>query len=315
MEKSFYSLFITAISSGILLWFAACSSTKPFSQPVSGLSNKSTASKEFDHSHFKFDLLLKKYVDDGWVDYKGIISDKTLFYEYLNVIGNVEASLYKNWTREQKLAFWINAYNAFTIQAIMERYPIKERSLIGLFFPQNSILQISGIWSRLKFKAVRQYLTLGHIENDILRKSFNEPRIHFAIVCASRSCPDLRVEAYRADILEIQLNDQTLNFINNSQKGVRWDTGKQVLYISKIFKWFKKDFTKKNNTTNLSIESPMLNKPVIRFIDSYINDKSLKDLLAGDQHIKVSYLHYDWRLNDQADNPNNNIQKYLGNND
>jgi hypothetical protein len=315
LEKFFYLLFITAISSGILLWFAACSPTKPFSQPVSGLSNKSTVSKEFDHSHLKFDLLLKKYVCDGWVDYKGIISDKKLFYEYVNAIGNVEAPLYKNWTREQRLAFWINAYNAFTIQAIMERYPIKERSLIGLFFPKNSILQISGIWSRLKFKAVGQYLTLGHIEHDILRKSFNEPRIHFAIVCASRSCPDLRVETYRADILEIQLNDQTLKFINNSQKGVRWDTGKQVLYISKIFKWFKKDFKKKNNTTNLSIESPMLNKPVIRFIDSYINDESLKDIIDGDKHIKVSYLHYDWRLNDQTESPSNNIQKNFGNND
>ena len=298
-----------------MLWFAACSPTKPFSQAVSGLSSKSTASKEFDHSHSKFDLLLKKYVDDGWVDYKGIISDKTLFYEYLNVIGNVEASLYKNWTQEQKLAFWINAYNAFTIQAVFERYPIKERSLIGLFFPQNSILQISGIWSRLKFKAVGQYLTLGHIEHDILRKSFNEPRIHFAIVCASRSCPDLRVEAYRADILEIQLNDQTLKFINNSQKGVRWDTGKQVLYVSKIFKWFKEDFKKKSSTINLSIDSPMLNKPVIRFIDFYIKDESLKNIIAGDQHIKVSYLHYDWRLNDQAEKPSNNIQKNFDNND
>jgi hypothetical protein len=87
------------------------------------------------------------------------------------------------------------------------------------------------------------------------------------------------------------------------------------LYISKIFKWFKKDFKKKNNTSNLAIESPMLNKPVIRFIDFYINDESLKDSIDGDQHVKVSYLQYDWRLNDQADNQRNNIQKKFGNND
>ena len=315
MEKSIYSIFIIAINVGFFLWFAACSPKKPFSQPVSGLSYKSTVSKKFDHSHSKFDLLLKKYVCDGWVDYKGIISDKMLFYEYVNAIGNVEATRYKNWTQEQKLAFWINAYNAFTIQAVIERYPIKERSLIGLFYPRNSILQISGIWSRLKFKAVRQYVTLGHIEHDILRKSFNEPRIHFAIVCASRSCPDLRGEAYRADILEIQLNDQTRQFIDNSQKGVRWDTGRQILYISKIFKWFKEDFKKQNTATTLSIESPMLNKPVIRFIDFYIKDESLKSIIAGDQHLKMSYLHYDWRLNDQAEKPSNNIQKNSDNND
>lgn len=199
----------------------------------------------FDHSHSKFDFLLKKYVWNGWVDYKGILFEKTVFYEYIDTIGNVEASVLKRWTREQKLAFWINAYNAFTIQAVIERYPIKERSLIGLFYPRNSILQIAGVWSRLKFKAVRQNLTLGHIEHDILRKSFHDPRIHFAIVCASRSCPDLRTEAYRTDILEMQLNDQTLQFINNHSKGTHWDADNKRLYISKIFKWFKGDFEKK----------------------------------------------------------------------
>ena len=265
----------------------------------------------FDHSHSKFDFLLKKYVWNGWVDYKGILFEKTVFYEYIDTIGNVEASVLKRWTREQKLAFWINAYNAFTIQAVIERYPIKERSLIGFFYPRNSILQITGVWSRLKFKAVRQNLTLGHIEHDILRKSFHDPRIHFAIVCASRSCPDLRTEAYRTDILEMQLNDQTLQFINNHSKGTHWDADNKRLYISKIFKWFKGDFEKKSDPSYSSNASPKLKKPVIRFISSYILDKDVKGSIVGNQNIKVSYLPYDWQLNDKAEIPFTDIQKKL----
>lgn len=311
MEKSIQSLFIMIITAGFFLLSPACSSTTPSSQPASGLSYKPTTPKVFDHSHSNFDFLLKKYVCNGWVDYKGILSEKTVFYEYIDTIGNVEASVLTSWTREQKLAFWINAYNAFTIQAVIERYPIKERSLIGLFYPQNSILQISGIWSRLKFKAGRQNLTLGYIEHDILRKSFHEPRIHFAIACASRSCPDLRAEAYRTDILEMQFNDQTFQFINNPTKGTFWDTANKRLYISKIFKWFKEDFEKKSGIPYSSTTSPTINNPLIRFISPYILDEDVKDSIADNQNIKVSYLPYDWQLNDKAEKPCTVTQKKI----
>ena len=265
----------------------------------------------FDHSHSKFDFLLKKYVCNGRVDYKGILSEKAVFYEYIDTIGNVEASVLTSWTREQKLAFWINVYNAFTIQAIIERYPIKERSLIGLFYPRNSILQISGIWSRLKFKAGGQNLTLEYIEHDILRKSFHEPRIHFAIACASRSCPDLRAEAYRTDTLEMQFNDQTFQFINNPTKGTRWEAGNKRLYISKIFKWFKEDFKKTSIIPYSSTASPTLKKPVIHFIIPYILDEDVKDSIADNQNFKVSYLPYDWQLNDKDEKPSTVTQKKL----
>ena len=106
---------------------------------------------------------------------------------------------------------------------------------MGLFFPQNSILQISGIWDRLKFNAGGQSVTLGQIEHEILRKLFDEPRIHFAIVCASRSCPALRSEAYRLDILEFQLHEQTVEFINDPAKGGSLGRGQTApLYFKDI---------------------------------------------------------------------------------
>lgn len=144
------------------------------------------------------------------MDYQGILAQPSIFYEYLKALAEVKSDTLNKWTREQRLAFWINVYNAFTIQAVIERYPIIGRSLIGLFFPQDSILQIPGVWTRVKFSAGGQHLTLGQIEHDIIRKIFDEPRIHFAIACASRSCPALRSEAYRVNILERQLDDQAV---------------------------------------------------------------------------------------------------------
>jgi len=237
------------------------------------------------------------------VDYEGFLLESELFYRYVNKLGNLESHVLENWTREQKLAFWINAYNAFTLQAIMKRYPISGRSLIGLFFPQNSILQIPGIWSRIEFKAGGKKVTLGQIEHKIIRKLFDEPRIHFAIVCASRSCANLRAETYQANILEKQLHEQADQFINDPSKGVRWDSDNHRLSISKIFKWFKKDFEKKDIPTGSSTRSTKSNQPVLRFIRQYIRNKKVIDRIDRGRDIRVSYLPYDWRLNDKVKKP------------
>ena len=310
MRKYVHALLIMALVGGICaLFLTACSSTKEPSLSIGSALKISTATMTFDHSHSKFDTILKKHVVDGWVDYAGIIEDRERFYAYVNELGAIEADAYEYWTQEQKLAFWINAYNAFTIQAIIERYPIRSRSLIGLFFPRNSILQISGIWTRLEFKAVGQSVTLDHIEHGILRKLFDEPRIHFAIVCASRSCPDLKSEAYRADLLDQQLDEQTVHFINDPHKGVRWDPSSQRLYISKIFKWFKEDFDGERGGSDSGSESRAFVKPELRFILEYFKGQDL----PGDRDIRISYIPYDWRLNEKAEKPPDPSKKHSEN--
>jgi len=278
--------------------FAACAPIKLSEK--SALSDKSNSFPIFDHSHSKFDFLLKKNVYKEWVNYQSFLSEIEKFDGYVDNLDNVESHVLATWTRDQKLAFWINAYNAFTLKAILERYPIKGRSLIGLFFPKNSILQIPGIWSRIKFKAGGKKVTLGQIEHKIIRKLFNEPRIHFAIVCASRSCANLRTEAFQANILEKQLHEQTVRFINDPGKGVRWDRDNKRLYISKIFKWFKKDFEKKDHATGPSSLSIKSTQPVLRFIRQYIRNKEVIDWIDQGRDIQVSYLPYDWRLNDKT---------------
>ena len=172
-------------------------------------SNSKPQPTHFDHNHGIFNVLLKENIDDGKVDYEGFINSKEEFMKYLDSIGDVTEQQYLVWTNGQKLAFWINAYNAFTLKAIIDNYPIKRSfTLVGIFYaPENSILQIPGVWKKLKFNAVGEEVTLDHIEHGILRKQFNEPRIHAAINCASISCPDLRDEAYIGERIEIQLDD------------------------------------------------------------------------------------------------------------
>jgi len=251
----------------------------------------------FDHGHRIFNDLLKENVDDSKVDYKGFINSKEEFIKYLDSLGDVTEQQYLSWTSEQRLAFWINAYNAFTVKAIIDNYPIKRSfTLVGIFYaPKNSILQIPGVWKKLQFQAVGQNVTLDHIEHGILRKEFNEPRIHAAINCASISCPDLRNEAYIADKIENQLSDASAKCVNSPTKGVHIDKENKKIKVSKIFKWFGKDFFKNYNMNEFNVRSDKENG-TLGFIYKYINDDEKEYVLNGDY--KLKYLSYDWGLNE-----------------
>ena len=176
----------------------------------------------FDHSYATYNSLLKRYVINARVNYEGFINSRAEFETFLRALGSVDENVFESWTEEQRLAFWINAYNAFTIKAIIDHYPIKRSfTLVGIFYaPSDSILQIKGVWTKLQFRALGNMVTLEEIEHETLRKKFNEPRIHMAINCASISCPDLRNEAYTPEKLEEQLADASTNFVNNPDKGV-----------------------------------------------------------------------------------------------
>ena len=254
----------------------------------------------FDHTHSDFDSLLKSYVHDSRVDYQGIIKSSDKLDTYLRQLGSVSETSYESWSEEQKLAFWINAYNAFTIKAIVDNYPIKRGlTLKGLFVPSNSILQIPGVWSNLKFRAVGRLVTLEEIEHKILRKQFNEPRIHFAINCASKGCPNLRSEAYRPDIVYQQLESQAIDFINDPVKGVYIDDEKNKVKISKIFKWFGDDFINNYGNTELFSNRNEKDRAVLNVVLRYLQSEAQRNFLLKN-NFKISYLGYDWSLNDRG---------------
>lgn len=227
-------------------------------------------SKPVDHS--KWTVLLKKHVDDiGMVDYKSFQRDSNQLNAYLKIL-KANHPNDKNWTKDEQLAYWINAYNAFTVQLIIRHYPLKSIKDIGSSI---KIPFVNTPWD-VKFIHIEgETYDLNNIEHGIIRKQFDEPRIHFALVCAAMSCPRLRNEAYTAKNLDQQLDEEARYFINNPQKNqIKKDQAK----LSKLFSWYKGDFT-----NDMSL---------VEYINQYSQVKLLSDA-------DIDHLDYNWDLNEQ----------------
>lgn len=227
--------------------------------------------------HGLYNRLLKRYVDEtGFVDYKTWkTQDENTLNTYLEAVGHVNPAQLRD--RRERLAFWINVYNALTIKAILHFYPTKSiRDHVSLLVGYN-------VWKDFKWTINGQDYSLDEIEHDILRK-MGEPRIHFAIVCASIGCPPLRNEAYTGERLEAQLTANTNAFFADPQK-FRIDTKARTVYVSPILDWFKEDFGK-NQEERLA------------FIRPYVPE-AVRGFLSGDGWT-VRYLDYDWGLNERS---------------
>ena len=217
--------------------------------------------------HAVWNDLLNAHVDAaGWVSYKGFIQDSTKLNTYLKTLSVCSPS--GSWSMDEKLAYWINAYNAFTVKLILDHYPLESIKDI-----KRGIPFINSVWDIDFFEIGGQKMDLNEIEHAILRKQFSEPRIHFAIVCASKSCPRLLNTAYTAEKLETQLQAQAIEFINDPSKN---RVQEKHLQLSPIFRWFKGDFT-----NGMTIQEYVLKYSKFRF----------------DKDADVSYMDYDWSLN------------------
>jgi hypothetical protein len=205
---------------------------------------------------------------EGHVNYKGFKKDENLLDEYLAVLSANHPQ--SDWDKNDQLAFWINAYNAFTVKLIVKSYPVKSIKELG-----GSIYKVNTPWDEKFINIGDQIYDLNNIEHGIIRKQFEEPRIHVAVNCASVSCPRLRNEAFVGRKLEAQLDDQIRYFINNPVKN---KITKNCAKLSKIFSWFKGDFT----ATGLTITE---------FINQYSEVKITKKT-------KRESLDYDWNLNE-----------------
>ena len=220
------------------------------------------------------DDLLKTYVRDGQVDYSRWQKESIPTLEsWLTKAQTIDLEAV---SKSEGIAFLINLYNALTIHQVLQHYPINSirPKVFGipnwskfLLFFKRSIHTLNG-----------QTVSLDNIEHDILRDRYTEERIHFALVCASESCPNLRAEAYWPDQLEAQLQTDAKRFITNPTK-VKYNATDQILYCSKIFKWYEADFLTKANS-----------------IPAYIQSFLGIDLPSD---VAVEYLPYSWQLNDQ----------------
>lgn len=210
--------------------------------------------------HSLWDGLLKKHVDEeGNVNYQGFKTDIADLETYLDQLSqNAPTAI---WNKEERLAYYINLYNAATVKLIVDNYPVK------------SIKDIPKRWKREWISVGSKVTSLNDIEHKVLRK-MDEPRIHFAINCASYSCPKLLNVAFTPQSMERLLSKTTVDFINDKKRN-RFENG--TAQLSKIFQWFKGDFTKKTS--------------LLEYINTYLENPTPKDS-------KIEYLDYDWSLNE-----------------
>jgi hypothetical protein len=252
----------------------------------------------FDRSHTLFDALLRTRVYDGRVDYRELVADPQGLRAYLDELAATTSAELAAWPREDRLAFWINAYNAFVLMSVVEHYPLTRHTLVGLAFPANSIWQVPDVWKAEHWHAAGRVVSIDMIEHQIIRPTFREPKVHFALVCAARSCPNLRSEAYRGDRLNEQLEDQAQRFLADSSKGLRLDVGNGTVLLSKILDWYGADFAQAQDSAAPTVTRARTERTVIEFVSSHSAERSVRDYLRT-PGIRVRYLPYDWTLNDQ----------------
>lgn len=269
---------------GAIAVLAGCASPPPLAQNQSQTTQASVSSSAL-LSYEDYGTVLRTYVNaDGLVDYPALQANPQVSKDLIARLGAVSPDTYAAWSENEKIAFLINAYNAITLESIINQNPLK-----------GSIKDIFGVWNFKKHTVMGRSLTLDNIEHDILRKDFQEPRIHAALVCAAISCPPLRQEPYTGENLDEQLDEQVRKWLT-SPNGVQIDRTQNRVAISSIFDWFGEDWQ-----SQYAIEGKFTGnakeRSVLNFISSYVNPEDKEYLEQG--NYKLNYLNYNWSLNRQ----------------
>ena len=255
-----------------LLLLSVCSVLFLYHFRVEADSRASQPTDEASFSHELFDQVLQEHVDEkGRVNYTKLKANPKKLEAYLDLLAFAKP---EELPYNERLTFWINAYNALVIKGVVNHYPITSVRKVKLF---------NGFFSRLKFQVANKMYTLNQVEHDIIRTEFVEPRVHFVLVCASSSCPPLWNRAFSADTIEERLETAAFNFIQDPEK-VRIDRAERTVYVSKIFKWYDDDFTEGYDG-------------VTDFLTDYLPPEDVEFLESTD--VKLRHLDYDWTLNDQ----------------
>jgi hypothetical protein len=254
------------------------------------LSVLTTPLLAFDHQHSAWTALLSRHVTwnaqgtASTVAYDGFGRDRAALSAFLKELSAVSRNDFDGWTQAERRAFLINAYNAYTVDLILSRYPdLKSIRDLGSLFKSP--------WKQQFFSLLGQPQTLDGVEHGLLRgaQDFDDPRIHFAVNCASIGCPALRPEAFRPGDLDPQLEDQTQRFLRDRSRN-RFDAGTGTLYLSSIFKWYADDFDLPFRGASSRSAFLALYRDALG-----IDAATAAKLAAGE--IEVDFLDYDWSLN------------------
>ena len=233
-----------------------------------------------------FNALLRSVVDGrGLVDYAALQRDPAQLDRYLEALGALAPGRFASWSEAEQIALLINAYNGFTLRAIIDNDPIRP-----------SIKAIPGVWKFRRHQLMGRGLTLDAIEHEILRREYNEPRIHAALVCAAISCPPLRREAFTGPALDRQLEDQTTRWLA-SPVGLKIDRAAGTVQLSPIFQWFAEDWPRADPQA-AAVPGHQKQSAVLRFVARYVPAQERALILGGD--FRLSYLPYNLDLNRQS---------------
>ena len=258
----------------------------------------SAAAQSFDHDHKAWAALVKKHVvlidnnKASQVRYAALAQDRAALKTYLDALSKVSAAEFTGWSKPQQMAFLLNAYNAYTVEKILTRYPdIKSIWDFGKLF--------GNPFKDKFFRLLGREFTLDMIEHETLRKpgAYNEPRVHFAANCASVGCPMLREEPYVAERLAAQLGEQTRRFLSDRTRN-RYNAQDTALEVSEIFKWFSEDWT--SGYRGFDGKSPAMQSReqfFAKYAQLLADNPAHQQVITG-RKASIRHLDYDWSLND-----------------
>jgi hypothetical protein len=224
--------------------------------------------------------VLEAYVSGSGIDYRALGADRGSLDEYLRSASRADLG---GRSRDDETAFWINVYNAGVLHFVLEQYPEVE-----------SVMDVEGFFDRQRVRIAGIPMTLDEIEDRAMKDG--DPRIHFALVCAARSCPDLRPEPYVGQRLRSQLEEQTREFLSDPKRGARLDPDRTTLWVSTLFKWYGGDFTGGNDAL-----AYLDRGGVVEWLLPYLPAEMAALVRSADP--RVRYLEYDWTLNDRSGSP------------
>jgi hypothetical protein len=250
-----------------------------------------------DTLHRPLDQILDLNVRDGLVYYRAIRSDRGRLDRYAASL-NVPAATYDSWSREHKMAFWLNAYNAFVLETVIDHYPIKGSSRN---YPVNSVRQIPGAFEQVKHRAAGQSVTLDEIEKTILPQ-FKEPRLYLALGRGALGSGRLRSEAYSGEQLKRQLDDIQKEFVSE-QTMIKVDRSGNEVSVTPIISWHDAEFTAAYDpgASGIMAQRSPIERAIVAFVTPHLLPLE-KELLQKNE-FKVTYHPFDWRLNDLTGGP------------
>ncbi len=245
------------------------------------------------------DLLQQHVRADGGVDYESLRRRRLMLRQLLAWADELDPNVYRQWSRDEQLGFWIDVCNLKMLEIIARNYPIESSWWLRLTWPPSDIRHIDGIWSDYRFIVMEEEFTLGAVERRFLSKTFGDPRAFLAITYASRSGPPLRRVPYRGEALDRQLDEQVRAFLT-SDKGLRIDRAKGVVYLSALFKptWRGKEFVARYGTDKKFKDRPPETRAVLSFVTRYLGPDDAYFLEV--ENYALEYMNFDWRLNDAS---------------